>query len=184
MCSLLSRSSSRGPEPVRQLLERGQPRIGRPDLAGAGGDIPVSAADGAEPAAVRPAEGLHREPQLGLRLQQPADVEEIVDVEIHLEIVGRELDLLAPRRTRAVARVHPRHDIEGKQLEAAPAGLGHTGAHPAPDQDVGAILLYAEGQILEDPGRILEGVRELRKPFDRKAFLRDFRHLDVHGDAT
>src|SRR3989442_13396735 len=71
-CSLLALSviESRG-----QIFKGGQARVHRARLTGAGDDVPVAAADGAEPPAIPAAEGLHGEHQRRPGLDQRTEVE-------------------------------------------------------------------------------------------------------------
>src|SRR2546428_4957118 len=118
--SLLLRGQSTG-----QVLEDGEPRVGRSDGARALDEVAVAAARRAQAAAIRAAERLHRQLEARLGLDELYEVERVVRVEVQLEIVGAQLELLlAALGPRQEPRVDLGRDPDREPLEAAPADLG------------------------------------------------------------
>src|SRR2546428_131756 len=132
----LARDAS--PSPAQAPASRaGHTRpVGGAIPARAGDHVPVAPTDGAQAQAIVATERLHGKRQRRLRLDQNAEVELVLCVELHVEVVGGELDIVRGGGARDHPHVHGRGDTCPEALEAAAAHLGHGRADLAVHQDI------------------------------------------------
>src|SRR2546426_5835890 len=132
----------------REVSEHGQPRVGRAIPASAGHHVPVAAADGAEAQTVLAAEWLHGERQRRLRFDQDVEVELVLLVELHVEVIGGELDVVRGGRARDHPHIHARGHARSEWLEAAAAHLGHSRADFAVGEHLQPVALDPEREAV------------------------------------
>src|SRR5262249_61386530 len=94
MRSLLAR------EPRGQIFKGRQTRIRRPLLAVTLNQVPVATANRTEPETPLATQGLHRQGQRRLGLDEHADVDLVLVVEVDVQVVRGELDAVCGGRTR------------------------------------------------------------------------------------
>src|SRR6266567_3620528 len=125
---------------IRERLERGPAWIPGGGRAGAGHRVPVDATGRAQPLALLAAEGLHGQPEGSLGLEQRAEIDLVMVVDVALEVAGPELPLLPATGAGDEARVNIGLHLRLVRLEAARAHLGHARVQPTVDEDRVAIL--------------------------------------------
>src|SRR5262247_4622435 len=94
MRSLLAR------EPRSQIFKGRQTRIRRPLLAVTLNQVPVSAANRTEPEASLATQGLHRQGERRLRLDEDAHVDLVLVVEVDVQVICGELHAVGRGRAR------------------------------------------------------------------------------------
>jgi hypothetical protein len=162
-------------ESIAKDLQRLEPEVRRLHLTGAGVLVPVSSTNRTQPPAVLLAERFHREPEGRLRLDHPGQIQEILRVEIHFQVIRGKLDLFAPSLgTWGEAGVHVRLHGQGERLKTATTGQRNAGPDPAANQDIVLVFLHKEREHLERPVRILKGAWAFLHPFNGPPLLRDF----------
>src|SRR5581483_12412194 len=107
------------PQAGGQVAQRRQTGVGRALGARALHDVAIAAARRAQTAAVLTTERLHRQGERGFRLHHAVEVELVVYVEVHVEIVGAELDAVPAGGTRLQGDVDRCVDRRGERLETA-----------------------------------------------------------------
>src|SRR5262245_10576389 len=148
MRSLLAR------EPRSQIFQGRQTRIRRPLLAITLNQVPVATANRTEPETPLATQGLHRQGQRRLRLDENADVDLVLVVEVDVQVVRCELDAVGGGRTWHQSYVDGGGDRDRDGLEAAAARLRHCRADLAGHEDLDPVPLQAKLDPLEPPGRV------------------------------
>src|SRR5216117_2822569 len=141
-------------QPCGQVLEDGQTRVRRSRRARARDHVSIAAAEGTEPKAPFAAERLHGKGEGGFRLDQRAEIELVLFVEVDVQVVGKELDGVAGGRTRNQAHVDRRRRRRRQGLEAAAARLRDRRAELSGHEDVETVPLDAQLHVLETPARV------------------------------
>src|SRR5207249_597316 len=108
--------AARGP-----LRENRQPGIGLLLPALAGRQVTVHTTGRAKTPAVFSAQGLHRQRERRLGLDQRAEIELVVRVEVRVEVVSAELQVVSGRRTGRQANVDQHIDVRRQGLETPAA---------------------------------------------------------------
>src|ERR1051326_1632587 len=136
---------------ARERLQDRQARVRRALGARAGIEVAVRAAHGAQPAAGRIAERLHRQRERRLRLDDTVEVDPIVDVEVGVEIVAPELRAVHARGLRREAEVHLRRHVTRHTFGASPADLRDGRADLTAHVDLVAVLVDLQSKAVETP---------------------------------
>src|SRR5262247_2342706 len=143
-------------EPRSQIFKGRQTGIRRPLLAVTLNQVPVATANRTEPETPLATQGLHRQGQRRLRLDENADVDLVLVVEVDVQVVRGQLDAVGGGRTRGEPDVEDGGDRDGHRLKTPAARLRHRRADLARHEDLGPVSLQAKLDPLEPPRRVSE----------------------------